>query len=271
MSALTKSHGTDDHTSAADLLVSRTGGVLRLVLNRPTTLNAASPGMVEGLSTALEQAVGDESVRAVLLTGEGRAFCSGADLTGLDPAQVADGSAMVAASRAIRALTSLDKPVLAAVNGPAAGFGCALALACDLVVAHPTATFSLTFTRLGLMPDGATTATVAASVGRVRAMRMALLGEKLDVTEAYMHGLVSHATTDDTYDDMVEALLAKLSSGAPLALAATKKALNAATLPHLEQALETEHRGQSMLARTSDVVEGMTAFLERRPAEFTGE
>lgn len=258
-------------SALTDLLISHTDGVLRLVLNRSTSLNAASPEMVEALATALEGAVGDDTVRAVLLTGEGRAFCSGADLSGLDPTQVADGSVMVLANRAIRAITSLDKPVLAAVNGPAAGFGCALALACDVVVAHPSATFSLTFTKLGLMPDGATTATVAAAIGRVRAMRMALLGEKLDAADAYLHGLVSHVTTEATWDEMVEALLDKLATSAPLALAATKKAVNAATLPHLEQAMETEHRGQSMLARTSDAVEGMTAFIERRAAHFTGE
>lgn len=254
-----------------DLVVSRADGVLRLVLSRPATLNAASPEMAEALATTLEAAVGDETVRAVLLTGEGRAFCSGADLSGLDPSRVADGSAMTLANRAIRAITALDKPVLAAVNGPAAGFGCALALACDVVVAHPSATFSLTFTKLGLMPDGATTATVAASIGRARAMRMALLGERLDAGDAYLHGLVTHVTTEETWDEVVATLLEKLATGAPLALAATKKAINAATLPHLEQAMETEHRGQTMLARTGDVIEGMTAFIERRPARFTGE
>ncbi|MBE7323755.1 enoyl-CoA hydratase [Nocardioides sp. Y6] len=267
---MTDRHADPTAATGPDLVVERANGVLRLVLNRPTTLNAASAAMVEALSATLEQAVGDDDVRAVVLTGEGRAFCSGADLAGLDPAQVADGSAMVAANRAIRAITGLDKPVLAAVNGPAAGFGCALALACDVVVAHPSATFSLTFTRLGLMPDGASTATVAASVGRARAMRMALLGERLDANEAYLHGLVSHVTTEDTFTDLVGALTEKLAEGAPLAMAATKKAINAASLPHLEQALETEHRGQMMLARTADLVEGMTAFVERRSPKFRG-
>ncbi|WP_239021774.1 enoyl-CoA hydratase [Nocardioides jishulii] len=258
-------------SALTDLSVTREGGILRLRLDRPHSLNSASPAMVEGLALALEEAVTDDSVRVVHLTGEGRAFCSGADLAGLDPARVADGSAMVLANRAIRAITTLDKPVLAAVSGPAAGFGCALALACDLVVAHPSASFSLSFTRLGLMPDGATTATVAASIGRARAMRMALLAEKFDATEAYLAGLVTHVTTEDTYDEVVEVLLAKLEAGAPLALAATKKAINAATLPHLEQAMETEHRGQSLLARTKDVVEGVSAFVERRAAVFRGE
>ena len=245
--------------------------MLRLTLSRPEVLNAVSGEMVEQLATCLEEAVADDTVRVVLLTGAGRGFCAGADLASMDPAAVSDGSGMRLANRAIRAITSLDKPVLAAVNGPAAGFGCALALACDLVVAHPSASFSLTFTRLGLMPDGATTATVAASIGRMRAMRMALLAEKFDAAEAYLHGLVSHVTTEDTYDDVVQVLVDKLASGPPLALAATKKALNTATLPHLEQALEAEHRGQSLLARTGDVVEGVSAFLERRNAVFRGE
>lgn len=255
----------------ADLEVAREGAVLRLTLNRPESLNAATGEMIEALASSLEAAVADDSVRAVLVTGAGRAFCSGADLSGLDPTTVADGSAMILANRAIRAITSLDKPVLAAINGPAAGFGCALALACDLAVIHPSATLGLTFTRIGLMPDGGTTATVAASIGRARAMRMALLAEPLSAQEAHDAGLVSHIATEQTYDEVVADLLDRLVGGAPLALAATKKAINTATLPGLEEALQTELRGQRLLATTSDVVEGVTAFLQRRRAGFTGD
>lgn len=262
---------TTPESDLTDLEIVREGAVLRLTLNRPESLNAATGEMVEALASALEAAVADDSVRAVLVTGAGRAFCSGADLSGLDPSTVADGSAMILANRAIRAITSLDKPVLAAINGPAAGFGCALALACDLAVIHPSATLGLTFTRIGLMPDGGTTATVAASIGRARAMRMALLAEPLSAQEAHDAGLVSHTATEETYDEVVAALLDRLADGAPLALAATKKAINAATIPHLEGALETETRGQRMLASTGDVIEGVTAFMQHRRAEFTGE
>jgi enoyl-CoA hydratase len=144
-------------------------------------------------------------------------------------------------------------------------------LAADLVVASAHASFLLAFARIGLMPDGGSTATLAAATGRARAMRMALLGEPLTAREAYDAGLVSHLATEDRFDATVTDLVHRLAAGPPLAHAATKKAVNAATLPHLEESLERERTGQTILLRTADAAEGISAFLQKRRPEFRGE
>lgn len=246
-------------------------GVLRLTLDRPVTLNALTAEDADRLAAELEGAAARDDVRAVLVVGAGDAFCSGADLSGADAHENFDVTALDRANRIVRAVTMLDRPVVAGVRGVAAGVGCSLALACDLVVAAESARFLLAFSRIGLMPDGGATATVAASVGRARAMRMALLGEGLTGQEAYGAGLVSHVAQDDEHAEAVEALVRRVAAGPPLAYAATKKAVNAATLAHLEDALARERSGQTLLLRTADAAEGMRAFAERRRPEFRGE
>jgi enoyl-CoA hydratase len=245
-------------------------GVLRLTMNRPEHLNAMTAQMADRAAAELEGAAARDDVRVVLLAGAGDAFSSGADLSGADAHENFDVTALDRANRIIRAIVRLDKPVVAAVNGVAAGVGCSAALACDLVVAKESALFLLAFARIGLMPDGGATATVAAAVGRARAMRMALLGEGITGREAYDAGLVSHVAGDDDFDATVEKLVRRLAGGAPLAHAATKKAVNAATLGHLEDALERERTGQAVLLRTQDVAEGMRAFGEKRRPVFRG-
>ena len=245
-------------------------GVLRLTMDRPEHLNAMTGEMADRAAEELEGAAARDDVRVVLLTGTGDAFSSGADLSGADAHENFDVTALDRANRIIRAIVLLDKPVVAAVNGVAAGVGCSAALACDLAVAKESALFLLAFSRIGLMPDGGATATVAAAVGRARAMRMALLGEGISGREAYDAGLVSHVATDGDFDATVEKLVRRLAGGPPLAYAATKKAVNAATLAHLEDALERERTGQTILLRTEDVAEGMRAFGEKRRPAFRG-
>jgi enoyl-CoA hydratase len=256
--------------AGVDLDVRLDAGVLRLTMNRPATLNAMTAEMADRLAEELERARAGDEVRVVLLTGAGEAFSSGADLSGEDAHQHLDEGSLDRANRIVRAIVTLDRPCVAAVNGIAAGVGCSAALACDLVVARESAVFLLAFARIGLMLDGGATATVAASVGRARAMRLALLGEGLTAREAYEAGLVSHLAADEDYDATVRSVVGRLAAGPPLAYAATKKAVNAATLAQFEDALQRERTGQTVLLRTADAAEGIRAFTERRKPRFRG-
>jgi enoyl-CoA hydratase/carnithine racemase len=250
------------------LEVARADRVLTLTLNRPETLNALSGELADALADELERASSYDDVRVVVLRGAGRAFCAGADLRADGPP---GASALDRANRIVRAVTRCDKPVVAAVQGAAAGVGCSIALARDLCIAAESASFLLAFARIGLMPDGGATASVAASVGRARAMRMALLAEPLTGREAYDAGLVSHLVDDDALETVLGEVTARLAAGAPLGLAATKRAVNAATFAGLDDALERERTGQTILLATADAAEGMRAFAERRPPDFEGD
>ena len=252
------------------LQVRHEAGALWITLARPSAYNALTSGMVAGATAALRDAVGRDDVRVVLLTGTGRAFCAGADLGGEAAHERYDGGSVDGANLLVRAVIELDKPVVCGLNGVAAGVGVSVALACDLVVATASASFSLAFTRIGLMPDGGATALVAASVGRARAMSMALTSERLGASEAHAAGLVTHLHDDADFADGLEQTVRSLAVGPPLAFAATKRAVNAATLGGLESAFERERAGQSLLLRTSDAAEGMRAFSEKRTPDFRG-
>lgn len=252
------------------LLVDLRDGALWLTLDQPDTFNALTGTMVLGLVEELRAAVSRDDVRVAVLTGTGAAFSAGADLSGDAPQERYDASAVDAANALIRAITDCDKPVVCGLNGVAAGVGMSAALACDLIVARQSAALTLGFTKIGLMPDGGATATVAAAIGRTRAMRLALLSDLISAQEAYDAGLVSHVFSDDDYDEGLEKIVRRLASGSPLAQAATKKAVNAATLDRLADAFQRERAGQSVLLRSADAAEGMKAFNEKRRARFRG-
>src|ERR1700736_6558023 len=261
------------YTSIDDLSVDLADGVLTVTLNRPDSLNSLTAAMLKGIADALEQAAGDPRVRVVRLGGAGRGFSSGAGISEEDhantgtsgtPADVLD-----AANRAVRSIVNLPQPVVAAVHGPAAGVAASLALVCDVVLASEKAFFMLAFTKIALMPDGGASALVAAAVGRIRAMRMALLAERIPAREAFDWGLVTAVYPDDTFDAEVDKVLATLVSGPAVALRKTKEAINAATLTELEGAFEREMVGQSALIRSDDFKEGTLAFQQRRSATFT--
>jgi enoyl-CoA hydratase len=208
-------------------------------------------------------------VRAVRLGGSGRGFSSGAGISEDDASDEMPTEIIVEANRAIRAIVALPRPVVAVVQGPAAGVGVSLALACDLVLASDKAFFLLAFTKIGLMPDGGASALVAAAVGRIRAMRLALLAERLPAADALEWGLVSAVYPAEKFDAEVDKALAGLLAGPAAAFAKTKHAINSATLTELDATLDREYVGQSILLNAHDFREGTRAFQERRAPKFT--
>src|SRR5581483_7962872 len=241
-------------------------GVLSITLNRPDSLNSLTEAMMTGIADAVERAATDERVRVVRLGGAGRGFSSGAGISEEDqkPGSASSPTKIIEeANRAVRGIAALPKPAVAVVHGPCAGVGASLALACDLVLASEKAFFMLAFTKIGLMPDGGASALVAAAVGRIRAMRMALLAERIPAAEALEWGLVSAVYPSESFDDDVDKVVATLVNGPAIALRKTKEAVNAVTLTELDAALERELVGQSELVRSNDFKEGTLAFQQR--------
>lgn len=265
--------GIDTLAPVEGLSVSLTDGVLSVTINRPDSLNSVTTEVLAGIADAMENAGRDPRVKVVRFGGAGRGFSSGAGIgaseTGEDAADGVPTEIIAEANRAIRAITALPRPVVAVVQGPAAGVGVSLALACDLVLASDKAFFMLAFTKIGLMPDGGASALVAAAIGRIRALRMALLAERLPAADALDWGLVSAVYPAEEFDTQVDAVLAGLMAGPAVALTKTKHAINAATLTELDGALDREYVGQSVLLAAHDFREGAKAFQQRRTPNFT--
>jgi 2-(1,2-epoxy-1,2-dihydrophenyl)acetyl-CoA isomerase len=253
----------------------QTGAVGRLTLNRPETLNAWTAQFGSELKQVVENEAADDSVRAVLVTGAGRGFSSGADLrAGFEPAE--DGMPDIRTELheiyhpVIAGIRRLPKPVVAAVNGPAVGIGCSLALACDLVMIAESAFLGLAFVNIGLMPDGGSTAFVPPAVGKARAFQMALLGERIPAAQALEWGLVNWVHPDDSLMDEASSLTEKLAAGPTRSYAGSKRALNQAIYGDLDGQLDLEAELQHALGRTKDFLEGSAAFVEKRDAAFSG-
>lgn len=256
-------------TSVEGLRSEIEGGVLRLTIARPRRMNAIDLRTMKALGDAITAAGDDEKVRTIVITGEGTAFCTGADLAAgaadpQDPAVVMD-----TANDLIRAVASVEVPVIAAVNGPAAGVGVSIALAADLTYAAESAYFLLAFVNIGLMPDGGASLLVPAAIGRARAAEMALLGERVSAADADRFGLVARTLPDAELAAHVDAIAARTAAGPRRALALTKQALNASSLPDLDEALAREKTGQVELLASADFAEGAMAMLEKRPARFS--
>jgi 2-(1,2-epoxy-1,2-dihydrophenyl)acetyl-CoA isomerase len=253
-----------------DVELTRAGAVATITLNRPDRLNALTANLHAELGDALAAAA-DPAVRAVVVTGAGRAFCVGQDIDAFpgDPAEV---GAMLRRSYHpnVLALRALQKPVVAAVNGPAAGAGLALALACDIRVAGSAATFVPAFTAIGLVPDSGITSTLARVIGPAAAAEWMITGERLSADAALERGIVSRVVDDEALPAEAAALAAGLAAKPTRAIAMTKALFAAAPERTLEQQLEAEAAFQETAAGGEDFAEGVRAFREKRPPEFTG-
>jgi 2-(1,2-epoxy-1,2-dihydrophenyl)acetyl-CoA isomerase len=256
------------------------GPVALITLNRPSSLNSFTRQMHRDLWTALDRIEADKSIRAVVITGAGRGFCAGADLAefdfapGPDLVKRADPGPVIdqAFNPTVRKLQALRVPIVAAVNGVAAGAGASLAMTCDLAIAAPGATFIQAFSKIGLVPDAGGTWFLIKKLGLARAMGTAMLGEKVGAKDAKEWGMIWDVAPEG--EDCVEAamkLAQRLAAMPTKALVATRKLLRSAASNDLDQQLDAERDMQSQLGKTHDYIEGVMAFREKRPAKFTGE
>jgi 2-(1,2-epoxy-1,2-dihydrophenyl)acetyl-CoA isomerase len=256
----------------------RRDGAAKVELNRPDTLNAWNQQFGLDLKAAIESVGEDEEVRAVMITGAGRGFSSGADLKGMGEGhpQTEDGRPDVQKVLTeryhpiIAGIRAMPKPVVAAVNGPAVGIGCSLALCCDLVAIRSSAYLLLAFVNIGLVPDGGSSVLLPARAGHARAFEMALLGERVGAEQAVEWGLANWAWPDKEFEQRADELVARLAAGPTRSYAGTKRQLNNRLYRGMDDQLELEALIQQDMVASGDFVEGVAAFLEKRDARFSG-
>lgn len=258
-------------SAAPVVLTTREAGVLILTLNRPEVLNGLTDDVLDALAEGCRKAASDDEVRVVVITGAGRGFCSGQDLR----AGLANGDADVRSHLRdhyvpmIRAIRGLEKPVVASVNGVAAGAGMSLALACDFRIAAESATFIQAFVRIGLVPDAGSSYFLPRLVGMAKALEMTMLGETLVAAEALRIGLVNKVVGDDDLARATAEFAAPLARG-PRSAGLIKKLITASLDNSLDSQLHREEEAQAEAASSADFAEGVAAFMGKRPAQFTG-
>jgi 2-(1,2-epoxy-1,2-dihydrophenyl)acetyl-CoA isomerase len=253
----------------------RSGGAAKIELNRPDRLNAWNEQFAFDLLAALQECAGDPAVRAVLITGAGRAFSSGADLRDSGRADQSGSPDLFGRLTGryhpiLVTIRRMPKPVVSAVNGPAAGIGLSLALICDLVVAAESAYFLLAFVNIGLVPDGGSSLLVPSRVGFARAAEMAMLGERIGARQAVDWGLINRAWPDEEFAEQADELVARLADGPTRSYAGIKRQLNRWLYDRMDDQLEYEAHLQQEMGGSADFAEGVLAFTERRPPRFTG-
>jgi 2-(1,2-epoxy-1,2-dihydrophenyl)acetyl-CoA isomerase len=272
---------TSETDATADLetvnLAVSDAGVATIELNRPQALNAWNKQLGLDLLAALRRVGEDDTARAVVITGAGRAFSSGADLKDFGTELTPEGRPDIYKTLTERyhpimqAIRELPKPVIAGVNGPAVGIGCSLALCCDLVVAAQSAYFLLAFVNIGLVPDGGSSLFVPTRVGFARATEMAMLGERIGAEQALQWGLINRAVPDEHLDEVLDTLAQRLAEGPTRSYAGAKRQFNNWLYARMDEQLELEAQLQREMSATEDFVEGATAFVEKRPARFRGQ
>ena len=253
------------------VLTARDEGVLTLTLNRPEVLNSLTDEVLDAVATACREAGADDSVRAVVITGAGRGFCAGQDLRTRSESGGVDVRTHLREHYVpvIRAIRELEKPVIASVNGVAAGAGMSLALACDFRLMAESARFIQAFVRIGLVPDAGSSYFLTRLVGVAKALELTMLGETVDSAEALRIGLANRVVADDDLAEETRAFAARLARG-PRSVGLIKQLINGSPDHDLEEQLVLEEEAQYQASQSSDFVEGVTAFMEKRPTRFSG-
>lgn len=254
------------------IVVAKTAGICTITFNRPEVFNSFHQAMGRAFQRALDDAARDESVRCVVITGAGKAFCAGQDLKEVTAPDAPDFTEIVEQTynESVRRIRSMEKPVIGAINGVAAGAGANIALACDLTIARNSVSFIQAFSKIGLIPDSGGTWMLPRLVGMQRAAALAFLGEKLSAEEAVRMGLIYQAVSDDGFEAAVSNLAQRLASMPTRGLGLTKKAFNLGWDADLSSHLTTERDLQMEASQTRDYAEGVAAFLEKRSPTFTG-
>ncbi len=256
------------------LQVTKEGHIAILQLNRPKVFNSFDKEMGKALIEALDDCAIDENVRAILLTGTGKAFCAGQDLGEVTNPEVHPGFQALLEQRykpILLRLRNIEKPIVCAVNGVAAGAGANIALACDIVIAKESAKFIQAFSAIGLIPDSAGTYTLPRLIGFQKASALMMLGDKIGAKEAEAMGMIYKAVPDDEFEETANKLVTRLSKMPTKGLALTKRALNASLENTFEEQLDLETLLQVQASETQDYHEGVQAFIEKRKPNFIGK
>lgn len=248
-------------------------GVLTLKLNRPKVFNSFNRAMAMALQEAIDEAKTNDEVRCIVLTGEGKAFCAGQDLA---EATAEDGPALKDIveqhyNPIILKIREIEKPIIAAVNGVAAGAGANIALACDIVLAHENVSFIQAFSKIGLIPDSAGTFFLPRIIGFQKASALMMLGDKVSAKDAEAMGMIYQCLSDEEYESSVNKMAQKLAKMPTYGIGLTKKALNESYSNNLQEQLDLEGKLQTMAGKSHDFNEGVAAFLEKRKPEFKGK
>ncbi len=255
------------------LEVINTGGVRKIVFNRPTVFNSFNKEMALALQQELDNAEKDSTVRAVVLTGAGKAFCAGQDLAEATDPNGPPLQSIVAKhyNPIIEKLRNIEKPIIAAVNGVAAGAGANIALACDIVFAKESASFIQAFSKIGLIPDSGGTFFLPRLIGAQKAMALMMTGDKVGAKEAEALNMIYKALKDDVFEEEVEQFAAKVAKMPTKGLGLTKRAINQSFNNNLTEQLKVEEELQTQAGKSYDFKEGTSAFLEKRKPVFKGE
>lgn len=264
-------------TATQELLIDQKDGILTITLNRPDVLNALTMGMMKGITDALKKAATDKAIKVVILTASGRAFCAGADLGDLQKRQKVKSFSLGDELRdhfnpLVAQLRRLEKPVIGAINGLAAGAGASIILSADIKVCAEKATFLNAFAKVGLVPDSGMTYYLPRSLGYAKALEHMWLAKPITAQQALAAGIVNEVVPADQVLDVVYKIAASLAAMPPLALQLTKRAVNKSLeAASLDEQMEYEAQLQEILGRTKDHAEGVASFLEKRPPQFKGE